>query len=446
MHEQHTSARRTGALLLALLACAAFACGDEGGGETRADGNVDASTPAVCAEGDSHAHGDHPHAGCAGPDASLDVSSPDAGLAVDAATHEADAGYDWQLPPGRPPPLVPADNPMTAEKVELGRHLFYDTRLSGNQTQSCASCHKQELAFADERAVGLGATGESHTRGSMSLANVAYSPTLTWANPLMTTLERQLRVPIFGDAPVELGMSSIEELETRLRAVPRYRELFAAAFPDEAEPVTMQNTERAIASFERSLISGNSPFDRYFLGGDVDAISESAKRGMVFVTTNDDHRFECNHCHGLPTFSDHYTFAGQPAQPPIYHQTGLYDLDGLGRYPEPNTGTHNLTEKPSDMGMFKAPTLRNIALTAPYMHDGSIATLSEVLDHYAKGGRARVRGRTDPLLQPFVMTDQEKADIIAFLESLTDEEFITNPKFSNPWPASEPAANPEPPQ
>jgi cytochrome c peroxidase len=322
---------------------------------------------------------------------------------------------------------------MSVWKVELGRHLFYDKRLSDNQTQSCASCHKQELAFADERAVGLGSTGQPHTRGSMSLANVAYSPTLTWANPLMTTLEKQLRVPIFGDAPIELGMKSMEQLELRIGAVPRYQELFALAFPEQAQPVTMQNIERAIASFQRSLISGNSAYDRFLVGGDLNALSESAKRGMVFVTTNEDHRFECNHCHGGPTFSDHYVAEGTLEQAPLYHQTGLYDIDGFGGYPAPNTGTHEVTDRTSDMGMFKAPTLRNIAVTAPYMHDGSIATLSEVLDHYAKGGRARARGRTDALLVPFEITEQEKADVIAFLESLTDSEFLTNPKLSDPW-------------
>lgn len=358
---------------------------------------------------------------------------------IDAATPPPDgsvtAGFEWQLPLSFPRPVVPADNPMSAEKVALGRHLFYDKRLSDNETFACASCHKQELAFTDGRAVGLGSTGQAHTRGSMSLANVAYTRSLTWANPLMTTLERQSTVPIFGDDPVELGMKSIPEVEERLRAIPRYQTLFAAAFSDEDEPVTMVNLQRALAAFQRTLISGDSPFDRYQNLGDESALSASAKRGMIFVTSNEDHRFECNHCHGGFDFSDHSTWEGadQTNSPPLYHQTGLYDLDGKGAYPAPNTGVFNTSLRPEDMGKFKAPSLRNIALTAPYMHDGSIATLSEVIDHYAKGGRARVDGKTDTLLKPFTISDQEKADLIAFLESLTDDTFITDPRFADPW-------------
>ncbi|HKU41895.1 MAG TPA: di-heme enzyme, partial [Polyangiales bacterium] len=300
-------------------------------------------------------------------------------------------------------------------------------------TFSCSTCHQQAFAFADQRPVGLGSTGQKHTRGSMSLANVAYSPTLTWANPLMTELERQAQVPIFGDDPIELGMMSIEEVEGRFAADAMYRQLFAAAFPDDAEPVTMQNLLRALASFERTLISGNSAYDR-FLAGDDAALSDAAKRGMQLVTTNEDHRFECNHCHGGFNFSDHVVWAGltQDGEEPPFHQTGLYDVDGKGAYPEPNTGVYNTSLRAEDMGKFKAPTLRNIALTAPYMHDGSIATLSGVLDHYAKGGRAARAGRTDPLLQPFSISEREKADIVAFLESLTDEGFITDPSLSDP--------------
>ncbi|MEY4581394.1 MAG: hypothetical protein RL701_6097 [Pseudomonadota bacterium] len=185
------------------------------------------------------------------------------------------------------------------------------------------------------------------------------------------------------------------------------------------------------------MISGRSAYDRYINLGDEGALSAAAKRGMVFVTSNEDHRFECNHCHGGFAFSDHTTWEGlydEGTEPP-FHQTGLYNLDGKGTYPTPNTGVFSTSLRPEDMGKFKAPTLRNIALTAPYMHDGSIATLSEVLDHYAKGGRARLVGKTDPLLVPFTISAQEKADIIAFLESLTDQDFIADPRFSDPWPS-----------
>ena len=392
-------------------------------------GGDEAEPPSSGHDHGTHSHGDGgTHSHDTADAGTLDPSgAPPDGSVIGA--------FRWELPANFPRPNVPVANPMSIEKVALGRHLFYDKRLSVNETQSCASCHKQELAFADERAVGLGATGQPHTRGSMSLANVAYSPTLTWSNPVMLELERQLQVPLFGDNPVELGMRSQEDVLKRLRGVPRYQELFAAAYPGEAEPITMINVARAIATFERTLLSGNAAYDRY-LAGDASALSDSAKRGMVFVTSNEDHRFECNHCHGGFNFSDHVTYESGPefgANPP-YHQTGLYDLDGNGAYPPPNTGIHDVSQKPDDMGKFKAPTLRNIALTAPYMHDGSIKTLSEVLDHYSKGGRARNAARTDQFVQPFEITAQEKADIIAFLESLTDQQFITDPKLADPWP------------
>jgi cytochrome c peroxidase len=385
---------------------------------------------------ESNDHADHADDHGDGREHEHDATVPQV---VDAGTEPADGsvagGFEWRLPAGFPRPVVPEDNPMTTEKVELGRHVFYDTRLSDNQTFACSTCHKQSLAFADERPVGFGSTGQKHTRGSMSLANVAYSQTLTWANPLMTELERQAQVPIFGDDPIELGMMSIDEVESRFRAVPRYHELFSAAFPGEAEPITMSNLLKGLAAFERTLISGNSPYDKY-VAGDESALSEAAKRGMNFVTTNNDHRFECNHCHGGFAFSDHVTWEGleQEVELPPYHQTGLYDLDGKGLYPAPNTGVYNTSLDPKDMGKFKAPTLRNVAITPPYMHDGSIATLSAVLDHYAKGGRKHNADHTDPLLQPFAITAQEKADIIAFLESLTDSEFVSDPAFSDPWP------------
>lgn len=382
--------------------------------------------------GDGHSHS-HEDAGTFIPPSDFDASAPPPDGSVAGA-------FVWNLPAHFPRPKVPADNPMSVEKVELGRHIFYDKRLSKNETFSCASCHKQELAFADERATGLGSTGENHSRGSMSLANVAYSATLTWSNPSMFNLDEQAHTPIFGAAPVELGMSSESEVEARYRAIPEYRALFRAAFPNMEEPITLLNLQRALGAFERTLISGSSPYDRYYFAGEEDALSESAKRGLAFVTTNADHRFECNHCHGGFNFSDHVTYEGRPDDPPIFHQTGLYDIDGQGTYPAPNTGVYSTTQDPKDMGMFKAPTLRNIALTAPYMHDGSIKTLSDVLDHYAKGGRARHSGKTDSLLQPFTITDHEKADIIAFFESLTDTSFITNRNLSNPWQAGDAGA------
>jgi cytochrome c peroxidase len=372
-----------------------------------------------------------------------DVDNGADALAGDeSAVEAADDTFAWQLPQGFPRPLVPDDNPMSVEKVELGRHLFYDERLSGNQTMSCASCHEQRLAFSDGRAVARGSTGEATPRNAMSLANVAYAPTLTWSHPYLGSLERQAQVPMFGDAPVELGLRSQAELEQRLAEVAEYQELFARAFPEEQAPITLLNVTRALASFERSLISGNSPFDAWIYGRDDAALSESALRGYALFNSE---KLECFHCHLSFNFTDQVVYQGQAFASAPFHNTGLYDIDGRGGFPEPNTGIYEVTRDPGDMGKFKAPTLRNIAVSAPYMHDGSIATLSEVLDHYAAAGRTISEGEyagdgsknphKDPLLRGFTLTDQERADVLAFLDSLTDRAFLEDPDFADPWPA-----------
>jgi cytochrome c peroxidase len=349
--------------------------------------------------------------------------------------------YEWDLPPGFPYPNVPHDNPMTQEKVRLGRYLFYDTRLSLNQSQSCATCHQQSRAFTDGKAHGFGSTGQLHPRGPMSLVNVAYSPALTWANPNMRQLETQALVPMFGDDPVELGMSGKEEvLLERLMSEPVYQKLFAAAYRNQAFPFSIGNVTKAIASFERTILSGDSPYDRYRRGDDANAISESARRGETLFFSE---KLECFHCHGGFNFTGTVDYFDKGFAEVEFHNTGLYNVKGRYSYPEPNLGLYNFTQLADDVGKFKAPTLRNIAVTAPYMHDGSIATLSEVLDHYAAGGRRIDSGRQagdgsrnpnrSEFIKGFTLTAQEKQDVIAFLESLTDETLLTNPALSNPW-------------
>lgn len=350
--------------------------------------------------------------------------------------------YDWQLPEGFPMPRVPIDNPMTAEKVELGRYLFYDMRLSGNQSISCASCHLQEYAFADARAKPVGSTGEVHPRNAMSLTNVAYNATLTWANPTLTALERQIVIPMFGEHPIEMGITGNEEVVlARLRADATYRAMFAAAFPDQTEDERFDyhNVVAALASFNRALISGNSPYDR-FVRGDQDALSDSAQRGMQMFLSES---LECHHCHTgfnmtLSTVTANSTFEERP-----FFNTGLYNVGGTGAYPVGGQGVYEITNQTQDMGRFRPPTLRNIALTFPYMHDGSIATLEEVVRFYADGGRNITEGenagdgRENPYQSGFVsgftVSDQEVADLVAFLESLTDESFVTDPRFSDPF-------------
>ncbi|MEQ1784198.1 MAG: cytochrome-c peroxidase, partial [Hyphomonadaceae bacterium] len=172
--------------------------------------------------------------------------------------------YDLNLPDWTPLPLEPAQNRMNAAKIELGRRLFYDVRLSSNQTKSCATCHKQELAFTDGLAVSPGVTGDFTPRNSMSLANVAYAPVLTWGNPLLHSLEQQALVPLLGQEPIELGMAGLDaEMTRRLEAEPIYRDLFPKAFPDMKGEISLATVVRALSAFERTLISVSSPYDRY---------------------------------------------------------------------------------------------------------------------------------------------------------------------------------------
>lgn len=186
--------------------------------------------------------------------------------------------------PGFPKPPVPPDNPITAAKVELGRHLFYDTRLSVNGKQSCASCHRQELAFTDGRARAAGTTGELHPRSSMSLVNVAYAPALTWADPKLHSLEQQALIPLFGIEPVELGLRGQEERVLRdLQRDPIYQRLFAAAFPGVDNPFLLENLTKALAAFERTIISTRFPYDRYRYGGDESAFTISVLMKSIWL-------------------------------------------------------------------------------------------------------------------------------------------------------------------
>jgi cytochrome c peroxidase len=322
----------------------------------------------------------------------------------------------------------------------LGRRLFYDTRLSINQTTSCASCHQQALAFTDGRPRAVGATGELHPRASMSLVNAAYLSRLTWANPLLEHLEDQALTPMFGDQPLEMGLGGHEDLLVDLlRSDSVYTVALPQVFPDDADPYSVLNAVRAIAAFVRSIVSFDSPYDR-FQAGDTAALSESAQRGMELFFSE---RLECFHCHGGFNFTDSTTHENARVEQVGFHNTGLYNVDTNGAYPASNTGLYDMTGQRRDMGRFRAPTLRNIELTAPYMHDGSIATLEQVIAHYERGGRMIADGpyagdgRLSPFKSEFVrgfdVTDRERADLLAFLHALTDETVVSDPALANPF-------------
>jgi cytochrome c peroxidase len=321
---------------------------------------------------------------------------------------------------------------MTPDKVELGRRLFHDPRLSGDGTVSCASCHRPELAYTDGRGRAVGSQGSIHPRSAMSLTNVAYNATLGWDDPNLTRLEDQALVPLLNTQPLEMGVAGREsEVLARFRDDGPYRRLFRRAFPGDENPVSMRNVVRALASFERTLISGNSPYDRWAHGGEADALDPDERAGARLFFSQ---RLSCFRCHAGFNLSGPVIYEGSESPKARFHNTGLYDEDGRGAYPEPNSGVHRLTGRKEDMGHFRAPTLRNIALTAPYMHDGSVPTLEAAVDHYAAGGRARPRRQesrhggydlpTDPLLTGFELTPKERSQLVAFLQALTDESFV----------------------
>jgi len=370
-------------------------------------------------------------------------------LGAISCAEDADGGgaeaWAWELPRGFPEPVVPADNPMSEAKVELGRHLFYDRRLSGNKSQSCADCHHQDKGFVDGLAVGIGSTGDAHVRNPQGLTNVAYMSTYTWANPLLVTLEDQIHLPMFGEFPVELGITGHEdEVLARLVGDAEYVDMFRDAFP-EADPdpesvVNFDNAIKAMAAFVRTMISGNSDFDKWAYQDDRDALSDSAVRGMNMFFEEE---LECHHCHGGFNFALSTTHEGQAFDQMAFHNNGLYNLDAEGAYPVQDQGLYEFTQVPADMGRFRAPSLRNVEVTGPYMHDGSIETLDEVFDMYAEGGQLIESGefagdgRQNPHKSAFVngfeLDDQVRADLHAFLKSLTDDDFLADPRFSNPW-------------
>jgi cytochrome c peroxidase len=362
-------------------------------------------------------------------------------LAAMSGFADPPSAYVWNLPKNFPRPRVPAVNPMSEAKAELGRHLFYDTRLSGNGTQSCSTCHEQPRAFTEGRGRAIGSTGEVHPRGSMSLVNVAYAASLTWGNPSMTRLEDQALVPMFGTHPVELGLRPDDPaLLARLRAEPRYAPLFVRAFGAEPDPFSLEHITQALASFERTIISARSPYDRYHDERDDTAISPAARRGETLFFSQP---LSCFRCHGGFTMGGAVDFEGRRETIVEFHNTGLYNLAGALSYPAPNTGIYEITQKPEDVGKFKAPTLRNIAVTAPYMHDGSAATLEDVLAHYAAGGRTIADGPNkgvghdnpgkSPTVRGFPLSPEQRDDLIAFLRSLTDEPLLRDPRFADPW-------------
>ncbi len=324
---------------------------------------------------------------------------------------------------------MPADNPLTEKGVELGRMLFYDKQLSADGTVSCASCHQQSKAFTDGLQFSEGVNGKMGDKNSMSLANLHWTSRFFW-DGRAKTLEEQALEPISDIREMNL---EIGEAVARLQADQDYPERFKTAF--ETDQIRPEFIGKAIAQFMRTLISGDSKFDQW-IKGEI-ALSPTEQAGMELFFTHPDPSLQirggnCGDCHlGFLTSGDRNGFLG-------FHNNGL-DMDE-----HLNQGLASVTGKDTDRGKFKAPTLRNIALTAPYMHDGRFETLEQVLDHYNE--HIQMNSNLDILIleasnEPIKpgediklhLSDSEKEAIIAFLHTLTDEKFITNPKFSDPF-------------
>ncbi len=355
--------------------------------------------------------------------------------------------YTWSLPTGFPTPSVPSENPMSQAKVDLGRRLFYDKTLSQDGTLACAGCHKQELAFTDGRSFGIGITGQAHPRNAQNLGNAAYHTALTWANPRLKTLELQARAPMFGDNPIELGLSNNDYID-RLNSNATYQNLFSAAFGNTT--ATEQNVRFALASFQRSLLTGNAPADKYALQGDSSALNASQIRG--FRVFNGE-TAECFHCHGGFNYTDTSFHNRSTSEDIFYHNNGIKSKAEYDVLPAVKQGLYEVTLNTNDQGKFRAPSLRNIELTFPYMHDGSfmcddsenpsitpgksirecaVNALSKVVAHYESGGKSHP-AKDSTLIRPFTLTAQERTDLIAFLLSLTDSDFINNSAQADPF-------------
>ena len=310
-------------------------------------------------------------------------------------------------------PTHPADNPPTPIKIELGRRLFYDADLSWDGTMSCATCHEQKRGFADPNKTRAGFDGSPGERNIQTLANVGWFSSLTWGGPQVDTLEHQALIPIEGFVPVEMGFGGKPEgaLAQRLADQPCYPELFRAAFPEHGGRIDMHTIPLALAAFQRTLVSLDAPYDRW-MRGDRAALTEQQARGAALFEAK-----QCSSCHAGPHFTDAALPGVKPEQ--AFHRLTL-PADGK------DAGLSRITQKPEDAGRFRTPGLRNVALSAPYMHDGEIASLREaILHHYADASTTDARLKQAPV-------DTEIADLLAFLEALTDQGFVTNPAFARP--------------
>ncbi|MEM6801800.1 MAG: cytochrome c peroxidase [Bacteroidota bacterium] len=306
-------------------------------------------------------------------------------------------------------PEIPASNMLTQAKIDLGKALFFDPILSRDQTVSCASCHPPELGFADPNILSIGIDGNRTKRHSMSLVNLFYANSFFW-DGRSPSLEAQAVLPIFD--PLEMDNTE-EEVLNSLNSSEKYLRLFKRAFGDTAK---MNYIGQALASFERTLISSESTYDQFLASQDSSVFTAQEWRGykLFFAERSNARHAECFHCHSGFNLDDR----ANPA--------GGFRNNALDEFYE-DQGRGAITQRSRDVGKFKVPTLRNIEFTAPYMHDGRFQTLEEVIDHYASGGQPHVN--RDPLMLNILVDEEGKKDLLAFLKTLSDPNFLSNPEF-----------------
>ncbi len=319
---------------------------------------------------------------------------------VDEELKDIPEEYVLNIPPGFPYPPIPADNPLTQAKIDLGKKLFYDPALSVDYSISCSSCHNSDLAFSDNVSISEGVFGGLGFRNTPSLANVAYYPVMLkdGGNP---TLETQPYVPIETDVEMDFNMVLlVNRLNENIEYIDAFNNVFGKA-PDPA------GITRALAAFERTFISGNSAYDQYTYQVKTNALNDSEKRGMDLFFSKE---LNCNSCHSGFLFTNN-----------------TFQNDGFFSDYSADSGRARISLLTTDVGKFRVPTLRNIALSAPYMHDGSVATLEQVIDGYSLGGSGHIN--QSALIKPFTLNTEQKNDLMHFLSTLTDQNFIENPAF-----------------
>ena len=332
---------------------------------------------------------------------SIQTATREKQKAASAPSKPVGAVVEIKAPLGLPPVPVPAENPPTAETIALGKRLYYDTALSVDNTVSCASCHDPARGFADPRQFSVGVNQKLGGRNSPPVANAAYFEAQFW-DGRAPTLEAQAEGPVQN--PVEMA-HTLKGVEERLSTDSTYPEAFRRAFGE--GPITYQKVEKAIATFERTVLLANSPFDRWYFGKDKKALSPAAQRGFEVFRRAD--KANCATCHTLA--ENHALFTDNK-----FHNIGIGVKDGVPA----DLGRYEVTKNDADRGSFKTPSLRNIALTAPYMHDGSLKDLKQVIDYYIGGANSNPHLDKNIKVLDY-LSGQERADLLAFLQSLTGE-------------------------